>query len=87
MSDMNRIRLMHDCKGKIQMFNKHIEGNKISEKRRFKLQILRWIYVGISEHRINLVKLDRVAKTYERIGLLPEGYQQADLFIRSRPTN
>ena len=84
---MDRLHLMHDIRGKIQILIKLIENNRITEKRRYKMQILCWIYIGISEHQLHLSKLDRVAKTYKRIGLVPEGYMQADLYLRWKPTN
>lgn len=80
--------MMHDAKGKIQVLQQLLSdpSKKMTAQKRFKVQLLLWIYVGVAEHQLNLTKLYNVSKTYKRIRVLPQGYMQAELYTRTAPT-
>ena len=40
---------------------------------------------GALEHKINLKRLFTVSGFYEKIGLVPEGYLQAELYRHDKP--
>ena len=51
-----------------------------------KLRCSLWVLNGIMHHGIDRVQLEQVAKKYANLGLVPQGYQQPDLYLRTKPT-
>ena len=47
---------------------------------RDKAKRLLWVLVGILEHDLSQERLKQVYKTYDRLDLIPEGYQYAQLY-------
>ena len=49
---------------------------------------LLWVTEGFITHKRDLESLQKVAKDYQRIGLVPEGYTQAELHVsKQKPVN
>ena len=42
---------------------------------------------GVSEHQLSIKKLFAVLKTYEHLGLIPDGYNYAELYSRETEPN
>ena len=82
MTDLDKTMIMHSLKGKIQLLRDLLSDPKakLSKKERYRKELLLWRYVGFTEHKINYSMLTKVSQTYERIGLVPQGYMYADLY-------
>ena len=39
-----------------------------------------WVIAGVLDQELSIKRLMKVSRTYERIGLVPSGYLQAELF-------
>ena len=46
-----------------------------------------WLMNGVLKHQISIKKLFVVLKTYEHLGLIPEGYNYAELYSRETEPN
>ena len=44
-----------------------------------------WVLRGALDHKISLKRLFTVMGYYEKIGLVPEGYMQAELYRHDKP--
>ena len=47
-----------------------------------KIQRLIWVISGAVDHGISMKRLFMVSQTFERIGLVPQGYMYAELYMR-----
>ena len=56
----------------------------LAAARKPKIQRLLWVITGAVDHGISLKRLFKVSKTYERIGMVPQGYMQADLYLHTK---
>ena len=65
--------MLHDAQGKIQVLQQLLDDptKNMNDQKRFKVELLLWIYIGVADHQLNLTKLYNVSKTYKRIRVLP----------------
>ena len=56
----------------------------LPEHRKPKIQRLLWVIIGALDHGISMKRLFKVSKTYERIGMVPQGYNQAELYLQTK---
>ena len=54
----------------------------LPEARKPKIKRLLWVIGGAIDHSLSIKRLFKVSKTYERIGMIPKDYMQAELFVR-----
>ena len=58
-----------------------LERRSLPESRKPKIMRLLWVINGAVDHGISLKRLFKVSKTYERIGMIPQDYMQAELYM------
>ena len=56
----------------------------LAEARKPKIKRLLWVICGILDESLSIKRLFKVSQTYERIGMIPQGYMQAELFERQQ---
>lgn len=56
------------------------EDNGKPDKEQFYRKVQLWVLDGFLDHNLSLQRLQRVANVYKRIHVVPNGYNQADLW-------
>ena len=60
-----------------------LNKDDLTEERRRKFERHLWVIDGMLVYNFSIARLCKVSKIYERLGLVPEGYEQPDLFFEN----
>ena len=71
--------------GEVKQIYENLD-NDTGKETEINLRCTLWVLDGALNHNIDRLALEQVAKKYGNLGLVPQGYQQPDLFMRDKPT-
>ena len=72
----------HNIEGKRKMLKQILAQPKLTVKRRQEIERQLWVIAGVLDQNLSIKRLMKVNRTYERINLVPKGYNQAELFLQ-----
>ena len=81
MNPLEKALKIHNIEGKRKMLRQILVSPNLTQKRKKEIERQLWVISGVLDQELSIKRLMKVSRTYERIGLVPSGYLQAELFF------